>query len=344
MSTEIDSKLLEKLSLMLYPESLEQFSKVISILNEDFTFKGEDLYSLKEVSKLFSTKELLYTYLTHLSKMPNPIIKVNEDYTKCEIIINDKLMHYQFINIPPDYNSERVMLLLNLKDEDVLRLYKSSIFWDLISEKEEFNANFEKTLDKITVDKENKKLKYNITSAYTIKKMAKKEIGKRLNKESDNQKNNIRDANNKKSDDSMSWRKKVDISNEQDELGYGYKENYGNKRRQRFKSDPNEYQDNDYYNKKKYFNRFDNKKDIEELKIELDEVKYPIFIKEKYTNKYILDYFCKIKNDIVFDEKNFVNIIDDVVDKEKKKNLELENKKEYEVPKNNPLLNFKRGK
>ena len=38
MSTEIDSKLLEKLSLMLYPESHEQFSKVISILNEDFTF------------------------------------------------------------------------------------------------------------------------------------------------------------------------------------------------------------------------------------------------------------------------------------------------------------------
>ena len=163
MSTEIDSKLLEKLSLMLYPESLEQFSKVISILNEDFSFNGEDLYSLKEVSKLFSTKELLYTYLTYLSKMPNPIIKINEDYTKCEIIINDKLMHYQFINIPPDYNSERVMLLLNLKDEDVLRLYKSSIFWDLISEKEEFNKNFEKTLDKITVDKEDTKLKYNIT-------------------------------------------------------------------------------------------------------------------------------------------------------------------------------------
>ena len=60
MSTEIDPKLLEKLSLMLYPENLEQYSKVLSILSEDFTFKGEDLFSLKEISKLFSSKEILH--------------------------------------------------------------------------------------------------------------------------------------------------------------------------------------------------------------------------------------------------------------------------------------------
>ena len=40
---EIDKKLLDKLSILLYPESLDQISKVITILNEDFTFKGEDL-------------------------------------------------------------------------------------------------------------------------------------------------------------------------------------------------------------------------------------------------------------------------------------------------------------
>ena len=174
MSTEIDTKKLEKLSLMLYPESLEQFSKVITILNEDFIFKGEDLFSLKEISKIFETKELLYSYLTHLAKLPNPIITINEDFTKCQIIINDKLIYYQFINIPPEYNSERVKLLLDLKDDDFLRLYKSSIFWVLISDKEEFNEKFEKTLQNITVDKEEKKLKYNITSSYMIKKMAKK--------------------------------------------------------------------------------------------------------------------------------------------------------------------------
>lgn len=187
-----------------------------------------------------------------------------------------------------------------------------------------------------------------------IKKMVKKEIDKRLYKqETENLKNNIGKTNekneefnrSKKSDDSMSWRKKSD-NNEQDELGYGYNNNYGKKRRQRFKSDPNEYKGNDnyYYNNKKYNKNNDYQKDVEELRVQLDEVKYPIFIKEKYSNKDMLDYLAKIKKDIKFNEKNFVNIIDDIICKDNMKNLELENKKEYEVPKNNPLLNFKKRK
>ena len=58
----------------------------------------------------------------------------------------------------------------------------------------------------------------------------------------------------------------------------------------------------------------------------------------------MLDYLSKIKNSISFNEKNFVNIIEDIIDKDKIRNLELESKNEYKVPKNNPLLNFKKGK
>jgi len=351
MSDEIDAKLKEKLSLILYPECLD-FSKVISILTEDFSFSGNDLYSLKEISKLFSTKELLFKYLIYLSKEKNPIISVNEDCSKCQLIINDNLVYYQFVNIPTEYNSERVKLLLGINEEDYSRLYKSSIFWVLISEKEEFNKKFENVLKDILVDKEGKKLKYNITSAFMIKKMAKKQIDKRIyNQETEslknNEKNNIKNNDfnrSKKSDDSMSWRKKSDLSNDQDNLGYGYSKNYGNKRRQRFKSDPYEYQGNEFYNSKKNYINNDYQKGIEDLKVQLDDVKYPIFIKEKYTNKEILDYLAQIKSEIKFDENNFSRIIDDIIDKEKMKNLELENKKEYEIPKNNPLLNFKKEK
>ena len=351
MSDEIDVKLKEKLSLFLYPECLD-FSKVISILNEDFSFSGNDLYFLKEISKLFSSKELLFKYLLHLSKQKNPIISVNEDFSKCQLIINDNMVYYQFVNIPTEYNSERVKLLLGINEEDYSRLYKSSIFWVLISEKEEFNKKFENVLKDILVDKEGKKLKYNITSAFMIKKMAKNQIDKRIyNQETEslknNEKNNIKNNDfnrSKKSDDSMSWRKKSDLSNDQDNLGYGYSKNYGNKRRQRFKSDPYEYQGNEFYNSKKNYINNDYQKDIEDLKVQLDDVKYPIFIKEKYTNKEILDYLAQIKSEIKFDEKNFSRIIDDIIDKEKMKNLELENKKEYEIPKNNPLLNFKKEK
>jgi len=350
MSTEIDQKLLEKLSLLLYPECLD-FSKVISILDEDFVFTGENLYSLKEVSKLFSNKELLFEYLKHLSIKKNPIISVNEDYSKCKILLNDKMIYYQLVNIPIDYDLDKVKSLLGLKDEDYLRLYKSSIFWVLISENEEFNNKFEKDIKNIYIDNEEKKLKYNITSSSMIKKMAKKQIEKRIyNQETENLKNKqkniiINNENNKskKSDDSMSWRKKSDLSNDQDDLGYGYK-NYGNKRRQRFKSDPYENNGKDYYYNKKYYNNYDNQQNIDDLKIQLNDVKYPILIKEKYTNKEMLDYLSMIKNEIKFDEKNFVKIVDDIIDRNNIKNLEIEDKKEYEIPKNNPLLNFKKGK
>ena len=316
------------------------------------SFSGIDLYLLKEISKLFSIKELLFKYLIYLSKQKNPIITVNEDFSKCQLIINDNMVYYQFVNIPTEYNSERVKLLLGINEEDYSRLYKSSIFWVLISEKEDFNKKFENVLKEILVDKEGKKLKYNITSAFMIKKMAKKQIDKRIyNQETENLKNNEKNniKNNdfnrsKKSDDSMSWRKKSDLSNDQDNLGYGYKNNYGNKRRQRFKSDPYEYQGNDFYNSKKNNINNDYQKDVEDLRVQLDDVKYPIFIKEKYSNKEILDYLGQIKSQIKFEEKNFTRIVDDIIDREKMKNLELENKKEYEVPKNNPLLNFKKEK
>ena len=324
MSTEIDEKLVEKLSLLLYPECLD-FSKVISILNDDFTFSGNDLYSLKEITKSFESKEILFNYLAYLSKRNNPIISVNDDFSKCQLIIKDNLIYYQFVNIPSEYNSERVKLLLGLNDED------------------------------ISVDKEGKKLKYNITKASMIKTMAKKQIDKRIyNKETQylkvNDKNTIEFNRGKKNEDSMSWRKKSDLSDNQDNknakdnylsLGYTYKKG-GHKHRQRFKSDPYEYNENEFYNSKKNNNNINNdyQKDVEDLKPQLDNVNYPLFIKEKYSNKDMLEYLAKIKSEIKFDEKNFGKIIEDIIDQTKIKNLELENKTEYEVPKNNPLLNF----
>ena len=354
MSTEIDEKLVEKLSLLLYPECLD-FSKVISILNDDFTFSGNDLYSLKEITKLFESKEILFNYLAYLSKRNNPIISVNDDFSKCQLIIKDNLIYYQFVNIPSEYNSERVKLLLGLNDEDYSRLYRSSIFWALIVEKEEINKKLEESLKEISVDKEGKKLKYNITKASMIKTMAKKQIDKRIyNKETQylkvNDKNTIEFNRGKKNEDSMSWRKKSDLSDNQDNkntkdnylsLGYTYKKG-GHKHRQRFKSDPYEYNENEFYNSKKNNNNINNdyQKDVEDLKPQLDNVNYPLFIKEKYSNKDMLEYLAKIKSEIKFDEKNFGKIIEDIIDQTKIKSLELESKTEYEVPKNSPLLNF----
>ena len=342
----IDPKKLEKLCLLLYPENLEQYSKVITILNEDFSFDAKELFSLKEITKIFDTKDALCLYLTHLSKQEKPIISINEDFTKCTLLIDENSMFYQFINLPPDFNETSVKESLGIKDSDYLRLYKFSLFWVMVTNNTEFITNFEKTKFEIVIDE--KKLKCNVTSAAMLKNVIKAIIEKRnYNKETEALKNSLGAGNNsqkkesKKSDDSMSWRKKSD--NDDNEIGYGYKKNsnnefYGVKRRQRFGSDPvGGPGNNRFYNDNKNVNN-----EVEELKIQLNDVKYPIFIKEKYNNREILGYFAKIKNEIKYDDKIFTNFIDDVIDKDKMKVIELESKKEFEVPKNNPLLNFKK--
>ena len=342
----IDPKKFEKLCLLLYPENLEQYSKVITILNEDFSFDAKELFSLKEITKIFDTKDVLCLYLAHLSKQEKPIISINEDFTKCTILIDENSMFYQFINLPPDFNETNVKESLGIKDSDYLRLYKFSLFWVMVTNNMEFITNFEKTKFEIVIDE--KKLKCNVTSAAMLKNVIKAIIEKRnYNKETEALKNSLGDGNNsqkkesKKSDDSMSWRKKSD--NDDNEIGYGYKKNsnnefYGVKRRQRFGSDPvGGPGNNRFYNDNKNVNN-----EVEELKIQLNDVKYPIFIKEKYNHREILSYFAKIKNEIKYDDKIFTNFIDDVIDKDKMKVIELESKKEFEVPKNNPLLNFKK--
>lgn len=44
--------------MILYPEGLEM-SNMISILNEDLSFKISDFLKLKEIQKIYETKELL---------------------------------------------------------------------------------------------------------------------------------------------------------------------------------------------------------------------------------------------------------------------------------------------
>ena len=337
----------EKLCQLLYPENLEQFSKVTTILNEDFSFKLSELYSLKEIQKIFSSKEELCTYLNSLSKMENPIISFDNEKEEGKIIFDKYLMLYSFVNIPSNFNEKDVKDFLQLKEGDYIRLYKQSLFWIIVSQKQEFNEKFEKYFKTLKVEDE-KNLKCNISSGPMLKNAILKIIQKHLySKETNGLSFKSEKKENIKEDDSMSWRKKTDVSDisSGSNLGYGISSN-GHKRRQRFKSDPNEWGrrkgSNDYWGREK---KNEPKKEKEEIQIQLDQIKYSLMIKYKYSNKEILDYLEKIENSISFDKNNFVNIVDDIMDS-KMKNLEIKEREKFDkiIPKNNPLLTFKGNK
>jgi len=352
-----------KLSQLLYPENLEQFSKVTTILNEDFQFKVSELYELKEIQKIFSSKEELIESLDSISHYENPIISFDKEKEEGKVKIDELLMLYSFVNLPSNFNENEVKEFLNLKDGDYIRLYKQSLFWILVSENEEFNENFEKYFKKLKVE-DDKNLKCNMTSGPMLKNAIHKIIQKNIySKEiKDLSVKNTEKKEKIKEDDSMSWRKKTDVSdmstnsNNNNNLGYGISSN-GKKRRQRFKSDPNEYNyhrkgSNDYWGrenkndkKKSEEKKNEGKKKKEEIQINLDQIKYSLMIKYKYSNKEIVDYLKKIEEEIIYDKNNFKNIIEDVVDNKMKK-LEIIEREKFEnvIPKNNPLLSFKGGK
>ena len=345
-----EDKVIKQLSLLLYPENLEQFSKVTTILNEDFTFKVDELYSLKEIQKITPTKELLLSALNTLSLSKNPIIAFIPSKNEGKILINDKLILYTFINIPSEFTEMKVKEFLEIKDEEIIRLYKQSLFWILACDNNIINDKLDKKIKNLKVEEE-KNLKCNISSSTMLKNAISKMIQKYIySKETNDLSVKSEKKNEKeKDDDNMSWRKKSDfsdVSNSSSNYGYGNGSHNYQKRRQRFKSDPNEWGrrkgSNDYWGREK---KNEPKKEKEEIQIQLDQIKYSLMIKYKYSNKEILDYLEKIENSISFDKNNFVNIVDDIMDS-KMKNLEIKEREKYDkiIPKNNPLLTFKGNK
>jgi hypothetical protein len=64
--------------------------------------------------------------------------------------------------------------LLEIKEGDIMRLYKQSLYWVLVSENPTYNVDFEKRLDNLKFDQNN--LKYDVTNAKNIKKTILKKI------------------------------------------------------------------------------------------------------------------------------------------------------------------------
>ena len=89
-------------------------------------------------------------------------------------------------------------------------------------------------------------------------------------------------------------------------------------------------------------NLYKAKNEVEEIQIQLDNVKYPLMIKNKYSNKEMVDFYYKIKSSVKYDKANFKNEIEDIMMKEQKVKLAIAERDNLtnEMPKNNPLLNF----
>jgi hypothetical protein len=191
-------------------------------LSDELSFKLEDLFSLKEVQKFINTKEELINLLNSIND--EGVIKFSNN--EGHINLRDNYVVYNFINVPNKMNREKICQLFDIKEGQIQRLYKQSLYWVMVTENEEFTLEFEKKLIAIKFEENN--LKYDITSGKILKKQILKKI-QHYNyiKETDDLKalspNTRKESFSRASDkistnalsnsESFSWRKKSDMSN-----------------------------------------------------------------------------------------------------------------------------------
>lgn len=187
------------------------------------SFKVDELLTLKEVQSLkIATKEELVNQLHILEKEGLLTVKESEVH----LTIKDELFVFSLINVPNKMNKEQVLELLDVKAEEIDRIYKQSLYWQIVTQNSEVSSRIEKKLSAVKFDEAN--LKYDVTQGKAIRKQILKKI-QHFNyiKETDNLKANSPSSNPRKesfskgeklstnsnsNNEHLSWRKKSDVS------------------------------------------------------------------------------------------------------------------------------------
>jgi hypothetical protein len=142
---------------------------VNTILNEDFAFKLEDLYNIKDIQKLFTSKDQMVEGLQTLPE----IVKVN--CNEASIILPEGLVVYNLINVPNKMTKEQLIAALGVDEGLFKRVYKQSLYWTLISDDEGLNSSLEGVLKKVKFE-DDKVLRYEITPSKVLTRQVQKKL------------------------------------------------------------------------------------------------------------------------------------------------------------------------
>ena len=250
------------------------------------------------------------------------------------------------------------------------RLYKRGFYWVICTTDKETVICVQNSLRTLTFD--DMKTKYDLQNKNQIWRLIKDQIDKiSYQKESKNlgvgNKNNYNNKNKHKSSngsDALSWRKgsgegsSFDFSEKKYKKGYNYNNN-NHYKRSRFNSD------NAVPNNQKEYKEYKPQSNNKDIEINVSDLKYPIFIKYKYSFKDIEKYYHKLmhnynnnplikcpygkENKDIYEElvtenpKNLVSLeelIEATNKSDKNENKGNEINSNIKIPKMNPLSNM----
>ena len=104
-------------------------SRVIPYLSENnYQFRVSDLLNLKEVGKITQSKDELVDLIESIN-----YLKLSENQEAASYEIEQNLVVFSLLNVPQKMSKEELLSMLNLDSSQVLRLYKRSLYWILVT-------------------------------------------------------------------------------------------------------------------------------------------------------------------------------------------------------------------
>jgi len=308
---------------------------------------------MKDIAKLSIKKE----DVQEIIKQKN-FFKLSEDGETAILEIKNNFNIISVLNIPQNYSTEDIVKEFNLNPN--IKILKRSLFWHLSGEftKEELNELFVK-ISKCSFQTENK-IKHDLVTKTQIIQNILRQIhlniyqketsdlkGKNSEKSTNgnaNQKTkektnpNISGSKSNNSNEAFSWRKKSNDqssngnngsdtkSKDQEKKNYqNYKDNTNNKsnnnfKRERFNSEGNatsKFSQNANYN-----SNLNNGTKLEEIEIDMSNIKYTLNIKYKYSTQEMVNHLAKLVSLNKLSSTPFSNSLEEIV-LEKRKEVNI---------------------
>lgn len=134
---------------MLYPECVEN-SKIIQILNSKLmNFKFEDFINLKEIKKISENKEDILNVLSSVEFLEKDINEENNGIY-FNFKVDENIKAFSILNIPQKMKKEEIIDHFKIRNEDLLRVFKKSLFWYIVLNNEQAAKEFRFKLENTT--------------------------------------------------------------------------------------------------------------------------------------------------------------------------------------------------
>ena len=114
-------------------------------MNKEFlSFKFEDFLNLKEIRKISDNHEQILNILSSIEFLEKEEVIETEttSTTYFKLKIDDNIRVFSILNIPQKMKKEELIEHFSIPSENILRVYKRSLFWYIVLNSEEIAKDF----------------------------------------------------------------------------------------------------------------------------------------------------------------------------------------------------------